>query len=57
MVTCDLNRCVGQALNEGLGPREQEFQKKQSDFRSSAAAELMSLEGLDKYLQAHACFG
>ena len=30
---------------------EQEFQKKQDDFTGSAAAQLMSIEDLDKYLQ------
>eukprot|EP00913_Durusdinium_trenchii_P030182 g28281.t1 len=31
----------------------QEFQKKRDDFTMSAAAELMSIEDLDKYLQEH----
>merc|ERR1719229_680284 len=31
----------------------QEFQKKQDDFTMSAAAELMSIESLDKYLMEH----
>lgn len=53
-----LKRC-GEHYDENKFEREdlfrhitnQEFQKKQAAFRDSKAAELLSIEGLDKYLQ------